>query len=59
MQNDANGFSVGSTGNGRILGSPNLKNNRLNGVVPRMNITANPLASDGDKVFNSISMHAN
>lgn len=48
IQAESNGFPVGS--NGRI-NSP-VHKNRLNGVVPRMNmnITPNPLA-DGDKVF--------
>lgn len=50
---EANGFPVGSVGsNGRI--TLPVHKNRLNGVVPRMNmnITPNPLA-DGDKVFRS------
>lgn len=52
IQAETNGFPVGAgAGNGRILSSPGHKNSRLNGVVPRMNITANPLATDGDKVF--------
>lgn len=54
IQADTNGFTVGSGGgNGRIIGSTGHKNHRLNGVVPRMNITPNPLATDGDKVFTS------
>lgn len=52
IQAESNGFAVGGgTGNGRILSSPGHKSSRLNGVVPRMNITPNPLATDGDKVF--------
>lgn len=52
IQAESNGFPVGGGGgNGRILSSPGHKNSRLNGVVPRMNITSNPLATDGDKVF--------
>lgn len=53
IQSEANGFPVGSVGsNGRI--TLPVHKNRLNGVVPRMNmnITPNPLA-DGDKVFRS------
>lgn len=50
IQNDANGFNGNIGSNGRI-NSP-VHKNRLNGVLPRMNmnITPNPLA-DGDKVF--------
>lgn len=51
IQAETNGFAGG---NGRVLSSPTIhsKNSRLNGVVPRMNITSNPLAQDtGDKVF--------
>lgn len=45
---EPNGFvSSGGGGNARL----SHKSGRLNGVVPRMNITSNPLASpDGDKV---------
>ncbi|XP_055699871.1 interference hedgehog isoform X3 [Phlebotomus papatasi] len=46
IQAEPNGFPVGG---GRVLGSPIHKSSRLNGVVPRMNITANPLAQEGDK----------
>lgn len=56
IQADANGFTVGNIeSNGRI-NSP-VHKNRLNGVLPRMNmnITPNPMA-DGDKVQN-ISMN--
>lgn len=58
IQTEANGFPVGNTGtNGRIItNSPVHKTSRLNGVVPRMNITPNPLAGDGEKVLN---YHAN
>lgn len=48
IQADSNGFPVA---NGRIHSSPVHKTSRLNGVVPRMNITPNPMAPDGDKVF--------
>lgn len=48
IQSELNGFPGG---NGRALGSPIQKSSRLNGVAPRMNITSNPLAQDGDKVF--------
>lgn len=50
IQAEPNGYP---SGNGRIMGSPMHKNNRMNGIVPRMNITANPLsqdASNGEKV---------
>ena len=53
IQADSNGFTGTQSGNGRVIGSPNHKTSRLNGVVPRMNITPNPLAADGDKVFTS------
>ncbi|XP_055684502.1 interference hedgehog isoform X3 [Lutzomyia longipalpis] len=49
IQAEPNGFPVGG---GRVLGSPIHKSSRLNGVVPRMNITANPLAQEGDKFRN-------
>ncbi|GAB0091524.1 Interference hedgehog [Sergentomyia squamirostris] len=49
IQAEQNGFAVGG---GRVLGSPIHKNSRLNGVVPRMNITSNPLAQEGDKFRN-------
>lgn len=53
IQAETNGFPIGNiTSNGRI-NSPVHKTSRLNGVVPRMNITPNPLANDGDKVFRS------
>lgn len=49
IQAEPNGFAGA---NGRVLiSSPIHKSSRLNGVVPRMNITSNPLAQDGDKVF--------
>ncbi|XP_059619791.1 interference hedgehog isoform X2 [Phlebotomus argentipes] len=48
IQAEPNGFP----GGGRVLGSPIHKSSRLNGVVPRMNITANPLAQEGDKFRN-------
>ncbi|XP_055310985.1 interference hedgehog isoform X2 [Sitodiplosis mosellana] len=51
IQAEANGFPVGNVGSNGRINSP-VHKNRLNGVVPRMNmnITPNPLA-DGDKVF--------
>uniref|UniRef100_A0A1L8DJX5 Interference hedgehog n=2 Tax=Nyssomyia neivai TaxID=330878 RepID=A0A1L8DJX5_9DIPT len=39
-----------------IQASPIHKSSRLNGVVPRMNITANPLAQEGDKNRNVMEM---
>lgn len=51
IQADSNGYTTTGSGNGRILASPIHKTSRLNGVVSRMNITPNPLATDGDKVF--------
>lgn len=51
IQAESNGFPVGNVGSNGRINSP-VHKNRLNGVVPRMNmnITPNPLA-DGDKVF--------
>lgn len=44
---EPNGFVSSAGGNARL----SHKSGRLNGVVPRMNITSNPMASpDGDKV---------
>lgn len=40
IQVESNGYPVGG---GRGLSSPIHKNSRLNGILPRMNITANPL----------------
>lgn len=33
-----------------------LHNGRINKVVNRMNITSNPLAGDGEKVYSSIQL---
>lgn len=51
IQAEANGFTVGSIGSNGRINSP-VHKNRLNGVIPRMNmnITPNPMA-DGDKVL--------
>ncbi|KAJ6636752.1 Interference hedgehog [Pseudolycoriella hygida] len=53
IQAEPNGFSGA---NGRVLSSPIHKSSRLNGVVPRMNITSNPLAQDGDKNRNVMEL---
>lgn len=45
------GGGGGVGGGGRGLSSPPInKTSRMNGVGPRMNITSNPLAQEGDKV---------
>lgn len=51
IQAEANGFTVGNIGSNGRINSP-VHKNRLNGVIPRMNmnITPNPMA-DGDKVL--------
>lgn len=51
IQAEANGFTVGNIGSNGRINSP-VHKNRLNGVLPRMNITPNPMA-DGDKVRES------
>ncbi len=52
IQVEANGFA----GGGRVMSSPIHKGSRLNGVIPRMNITANPLAQD-EKVSNKFHLY--
>lgn len=54
IQAEPNGFPSGNGGN-RVLGSPIHKSSRLNGV-PRMNITSNPLAHEGDKNRNVMEL---
>lgn len=51
IQAESNGFTVGNIGSNGRINSP-VHKNRLNGVIPRMNmnITPNPMA-DGDKVI--------
>ncbi|XP_037051243.1 interference hedgehog isoform X1 [Bradysia coprophila] len=55
IQAEPNGFA-GANGRGGLISSPIHKSSRLNGVVPRMNITSNPLAQDGDKNRNVMEL---
>lgn len=56
IQAEANGFTVGNIGSNGRINSP-VHKNRLNGVIPRMNmnITPNPMA-DGDKVLDIFTL---
>lgn len=59
IQAEPNGFTVGNIGSNGRINSP-VHKNRLNGVIPRMNmnITPNPMA-DGDKVLHDKSVDRN
>lgn len=51
MPSDRVDFPIISAGNGRSQNSSLHKSGRTNKVVTRMNITSNPLAADGEKVY--------